>query len=171
MTTQPWVDGLWYSEESTNMITEVKGQQAFFRNLVELDHPDFEPQPMEGTWTHGTFHETLKEIEDRTGAKNYNIEMSYENGTFRMFGVLDEDGESIAMCNMLNYMDTMRLLTPEKRQEILDARAHADEIIPPGFTPQPNEQGKILFLSGPPGAGTKDQDIYNVLKIMISSIF
>ena len=84
--------------------------------------------------------------------------MSYENGTFKMFGVLDEDGKSIAMCNMLNYMDTMRLLTPERRQEILDARAHTDEIIPPGFTPQPNEQGKILFLSGPPGAGTKDQD-------------
>ena len=44
-------------------------------------------------------------------------------------------------------------MSPEKKQEILDSRAHEDTIIPPGFTPQPENQGKILFLSGPPGAG------------------
>ena len=44
-------------------------------------------------------------------------------------------------------------MSPEKKQEILDSRDHEDTIIPPGFTPQPENQGKILFLSGPPGAG------------------
>ena len=44
-------------------------------------------------------------------------------------------------------------MSPEKKQEILDSRDHEDTIIPPGFTPQPQKQGKILFLSGPPGAG------------------
>ena len=44
-------------------------------------------------------------------------------------------------------------MSPEKKQEILDSRANEDTIIPPGFTPQPENQGKILFLSGPPGAG------------------
>ena len=47
----------------------------------------------------------------------------------------------------------MRLLAPEKIKELLEAREHQDSIIPPGFTPQPENQGKILFLSGPPGAG------------------
>ena len=55
----------------------------------------------------------------------------------------------ISKCNL----DTCRWLSPEKKQEILDARDHEDTIIPPGFTPQPENQGKILFLSGPPGAG------------------
>ena len=49
--------------------------------------------------------------------------------------------------------DTCRWMSPEKKQEMLDSRAHEDTIIPPGFTPQPENQGKILFLSGPPGAG------------------
>ena len=44
-------------------------------------------------------------------------------------------------------------MSPEKKQEILEDRAHEDTIVPPGFTPQPANQGKILFLSGPPGAG------------------
>merc|ERR1712141_480308 len=54
---------------------------------------------------------------------------------------------------MSGKLDTMRLLTPEKTKELLELRQDQDSIIPPGFTPQPENQGKILFLSGPPGAG------------------
>ena len=55
--------------------------------------------------------------------------------------------------NMSGKMDTMTLLTQEKINELLEAREDQDSIIPPGFTPQPENQGKIIFLSGPPGAG------------------
>eukprot|EP00093_Oithona_nana_P007932 07932.XXX_12552_12903_1 [CDS] Oithona nana genome sequencing. len=44
-------------------------------------------------------------------------------------------------------------MTPEKMKELLALRPHQDSLIPPGCTPQPDNQGKILFLSGPPGAG------------------
>ena len=160
------------------MINEVKGEEALWRNIVELDYPDFKPAPMKGTWTHGKFHETLKEIEEKTGATHYNVKMEFFSGMFCQYGVLDEDGKCITLCNLLNHigncfylleyicvhsitlaitskcnLDTCRWLSPEKKQEILDARAHEDTIIPPGFTPQPENQGKILFLSGPPGAG------------------
>merc|ERR1712141_848643 len=84
---------------------------------------------------------------------HYNVKMEFFGGMFCQYGVLDDDGKCITLCNLLNYIDTCRWLSPEKKQEILDARDHEDTIIPPGFTPQPENQGKILFLSGPPGAG------------------
>ena len=153
MSTQPWLDGLWYYEGSPNIINDVKGEDALWRNLAELDYPDYKSTQMKGVWTHGKFQETMKEIEEITGAKNYDIEMKFFDGAVTLYGVLSEDGTSIVLYNMLNHLDTIRWMTPEKKQEVLDARVHEDSLIPPGFTPQPENQGKILFLSGPPGAG------------------
>ena len=153
MSTQPWLDGLWYYEGSPNVINDVTGEDALWRNLAELDYPDYKSTQMKGVWTHGKFQETMKEIEEITGAKNYDIEMKFFDGAVTLYGVLSEDGTSIVLYNMLNHLDTIRWMTPEKKQEVLDARVHEDSLIPPGFTPQPENQGKILFLSGPPGAG------------------
>ena len=153
MSSQPWLDGLWYYEGSPNIINDVKGEEALWRNLAELDYPDYKSTSNVGVWTHGKFQETMKEIEEMTGATNYNVEMKFFEGAITQYGVLSEDGTSIVTCNMLNHMDTIRWLTPEKKQEVLDARVHEDTLVPPGFTPQPDNQGKILFLSGPPGAG------------------
>ena len=70
-----------------------------------------------------------------------------------MYGVLHEDGKGATLCNMLSEVDEVLFLTPERQKEIMDARPHQDEIIPPGVKVQPENQGKILWLSGPPGAG------------------
>ena len=150
---QRWEDGLWYFENSPSFINSVKGGEARWKNLTELDYPDFELSPYVGSWTYGKYHETLKEIEEKTGAKHYDLEMKHFDGAFTFYGVLAEDGKSVVMCNMLNEMDIIRLMTPEKMKELLALRPHQDSLIPPGCTPQPDNQGKILFLSGPPGAG------------------
>lgn len=150
---QRWEDGLWYFEGSPNSINKVTGGEARWLNLTELDYPGFELSPYVGSWTYGKYHETLKEIEEKTGAKHYDLEMKHFDGAFTFYGVLSEDGKSVVMCNMLNQMDTIRLMTPEKQEELLASRPHQDSLIPPGCTPQPENQGKILFLSGPPGAG------------------
>ena len=155
----PWVDGLWYNEDSPSNIVEVKGGEGKYRNLVELDYPDYEPEPgpqsNNGTLTFGTFHETIKEIEELTGAKHYNVKLEFFMGFLVQYGVLDDDGKTIRLCNHLNQIDTLRWMSLEKQQELLESRVHEDAIIPPGFTPQPDNQGKILFLSGPPGAGNE----------------
>ena len=35
-----------------------------------------------------------EEIEEKTGAKNYDLEMKFMDGTFKQYGVLGEDGKS-----------------------------------------------------------------------------
>ena len=156
----PWADGLWYNEDSPSNIVEVKGVEGKYRNLIELDYPDYEPEPglnsgSSGTLTFGEFHETIKDIEELTGAKHYNIKLEFFMGFMVQYGVLDDDGKTIRLCNHLNEIDTLRWCSPEKKEELLEERVHEDAIIPPGFTPQPDNQGKILFLSGPPGAGNQ----------------
>ena len=71
----PWSDGFYYSTESP-FINEVKGNTVYLRNLVELEYPDIGvDSSMKGSWTFGKFHETSKEIHDKTGAKHYDVEI------------------------------------------------------------------------------------------------
>ena len=99
-----WLDGFWYYEGSPFLIHEVKGEEASWRNIVELDYPDFVPTEIKGTWTHGKFHETMKEIEEKTGASHYNVKMEFMSGMIVQHGVVSEDGKSVTLCNMLNFV-------------------------------------------------------------------
>ena len=153
MSKQPLLDGFWLIEGSPNSLHFVKGGKSHWKYLFELEYPDFELSSNIGSWIYGTYKETPKDIEKKTGADHFNLEIKYLDGTFTLYGVVSEDGKSVVFLNMSGKMDTMTLLTPEKIKELLEAREDQDSIIPPGFTPQPENQGKILFLSGPPGAG------------------
>ena len=158
MSKQPCLDGFWLIESSYgNCFHIVKGGKSQWKYLFELEYPDFELSSNVGSWTYGTYKETPKDIEEKTGAAHFNLEIKF-NKTWTehlhyQYGVVNEDGKSVIFLNMSGKMDTMTLLTPEKLKELLEAREDQDSIIPPGFTPQPENQGKIIFLSGPPGAG------------------
>ena len=149
----PWSDGFYYSSKSPFMVTEVRGNTVYHRNLVELDYPELEAKGMTGTWTFGKFKETLKEIEEKTGSKTYDLEIVAMDGKFKAYGVIAEDGKSVTVCGMMGEVTELIWMSPEKQKEILDGRISKDSLIPPKATVQPDNQGKVLWLSGPPGAG------------------
>ena len=107
-----------------------------------------------GTWKYGEFHETMKQIEEKTGVKNYNLEIQFMGGKIKMYGVLNEDGQGATMCSMMGNMDELIYLTPEVLKEILDSREHDDNCTALNYKIQPENQGKILWLTGPPGMST-----------------
>ena len=72
----PWVDGLWYMEGFPNSINAVKGGEAKWTNLGELEYPDFESSMSVGSWTYGSYKETPKEIQEETGVDHFNLEMT-----------------------------------------------------------------------------------------------
>ena len=117
-----WLDGLYTFKGSPFFCHEVKGEKAFWRNLSELEYPEFKNENMPGTWTYGKYHETTKEIEEKTGAKHYDLEISYMNGQIKNFGVLHEDGMGATCSNLMGNLDELVYLTPEKLQEYLDDR-------------------------------------------------
>ena len=151
----PWNDGFYYSSKSSFVVTEVKGNNSFHRNLVELDYPDIDgSKSMKGTWTFGEYHETSKEIEEKTGAKHYDLEIVSMGGKFKSYGVIADDGKSVTLCDgMMGNVTELIWMSPEKRKELLDARQHEDSIIPPNAKVQPGNQGKVIWITGPPGAG------------------
>ena len=164
-----WVDGKYAFKGTPWFCNEVKGEVAYWRNLAEFDHPELEVGSIEGTilvhfcpnclhifanlgtWKHGEFHETMKEIEEKTGVKNYNLEIQFMGGKIKMFGVLNEDGQGATVCSMMGNMDEIIYLTPEVLKEIQDAREHDDHCTALNYKIQPENQGKILWMTGPPG--------------------
>ena len=54
---------------------------------------------------------------------------------------------------MPGKVDVIELMTDEKLQEYKNIREHCDTPSIPYFTPQPDKVGKLLWFSGPPGAG------------------
>ena len=151
----PWCDGFYYSSKSSFVVTEVRGNNSYMRNLVELDYQEIDSsRSMQGTWTFGKYHETLKEIEEKTGANNYDLEIVSMGGRFKSYGVIGEGGKSVTICDgMMGNVTELIWMSPEKQKELLDAREHEDSIIPPNAKVQPENQGKVLWISGPPGVG------------------
>merc|ERR1719309_1209864 len=95
--------------------------------------------------------EVLKLVEEYEN-ENYNIEMSVNWGQdFKEMGVLSRDGKTIITKGVMG-VGKMEWVTEE---EIAEIENEGDPIdAPPGpYKIQPEYQGKLLWLTGPPGLG------------------
>ena len=148
----PWRDGLYYSKKSPFMVIEVRGNSCYDRNLVELDYIDVESKGINKIWTFGKYRETAKDIEEITGAKYYNLEIFILNGNNKAYGVIAEDGKSVTICGAMGASEWI-WMSLESQRELLCGRKLEDSLIPQNASAQPKDQGKVLWISGPPGAG------------------
>ena len=151
---QPWQDGYWLFDDMKMVVREVQGQvSTSSKRFVEFDFPEIEVEPSStGTWTFGDFGDTSAEIKDATnGIERYNLEMVYQDGKYVQKGVLAEDGKTIIAPGPFGIANA-KWLSPKELQEVLDAREDINDLSCP-YPKQPDHQGKILWLSGPPGAG------------------
>ena len=149
-----WLDGIYLSQTTKSIAVRVRGDHVIFSNLAEFDFPDYtNPEAVTGTWKYGKYQETTEEIFEATGEKFYNIEMSYMDGKMIMHGVISEDGKVVRTMDFAGTgMDTMKWTDSETLKEVLDSREHIDHQSTL-YKIQPKNQGKLLWLSGPPGAG------------------
>merc|ERR1719309_127103 len=95
--------------------------------------------------------EVLKLVEEYEN-ENYNIEMSVNWGQdFKEMGVLRRDGKTIITKGVMG-VGKMAWVTEEEIDEIENEGDPIDA--PPGpYKIQPEYQGKLLWLTGPPGLG------------------
>ena len=72
-----------------------------------------------------------------------------------MSGVINEEGTQIhSMSFHPGEIDVVNWLTEEEKKNLLDNREHVDNpFLPPYIKIQPKKQGKLVWFSGPPGAG------------------
>ena len=145
---QHWSDGYYSFTKESSFIYEVKGETVFMRNLCELDFPNIKPTQI-GSWTFGDFGEAPGPIQETTGTQNYNVKMI---GMFGMtqLGVLSPDGTKVTKISFTGEVDEGHVLSAQELQDKLDSREPI-EAPKSMYKTQPENQGKIVWLSGPPG--------------------
>jgi len=144
----PWTDGHYTCKVQPTLTLLVEGE-----NII-MDTPNIKEgdELAKGCWKYGDFGEADSAVTEATGEKFNNWYMDCFGGMLKMKGVLSEDGKKITFINMLKEVDTYQWVTEDEFAAFMDSGDPADA--PPShYTPQPENLGKFLFISGAPGLG------------------
>ena len=126
MSKTPWRNGYWYMANMPAIVFIIEGEKAEAKTMIALDYPDIESKMPPNTIKSGDFGSARKEVEEATGADKNNVEIVWY-GTYKMPGVLNETGTEIHMWDEVSkHVNTMKWLTPEKLEEMKEARDDAD---------------------------------------------
>ena len=157
----PWENGYWLDVKEKNNVTFIDGENIESINHVYLDYPELKPEKTvevsRGTWTYGDFGPAPAEIVELAGKPNFNIQVRY-NGEdldipFKL--VLNKEGTRVygpGIVPSQTYI-IMEWLSEQKLNEYKESRQPADAPICPYAKLQPENLGKIVWFSGPPGSG------------------
>ena len=125
------------------------------------------------TVLYGDYGPAKKEIAEATGVSNYNLAFMFGDKVV-FHGVVNEEGTEMTSWGFSNSVEVNKLLSSEDVERIKADRDPLDEprlrnsflgdiisdliivstsVSCPHIKPQPGKQGKIFWLSGPPGAG------------------
>merc|ERR1719225_272230 len=104
-----------------------------------------------GVWAQGDFGPAKSELVEKTGVQNYNVQIDHIIG--KMLGILDKTGTQIDYWGLTNEHITLKCLTPEELEEIKENREPCESPSLSYIEPKPDSPGKLIWLSGPPGAG------------------
>ena len=147
-----WLDGLWHFDDFKMMLHQVKGDVCHWKNLGAFDYPDLEVDSVQGTWKYGSFGETSAETKKATGADTYNVEIVLYDGKITKRAVVSEDGKTMFGPGLFGGHCEGRWIDQDRLQALLDDREDTNNLSCP-YPKQPEKSGKLLWVSGPPGAG------------------
>jgi len=131
----------------------VKGRDAWLISLAgkSSDHKDDDPNN-QIIWTYGDIDEAHADVAKESGRSNYNVEISFAGGKFIMKGVLASCGKVVFVMGLSNELDIIEWISEEDFIALKEGGDPADSPSCP-YKVQPEYQGKLLWLTGPPCAG------------------
>jgi len=147
----PWADGVWKMDAMESKIISVSGKNAKFL-VVGQDPTDEVDVNHMGTWTFGEFEDAHSLIEKNIGKSQFNVELKFFNGKYVQKGVLSPCGKKIFGVSMSNEFMTYEWISEEEYEALKNSGDPADAPSSP-YKIQPEYQGKLIWISGPPGAG------------------
>jgi len=147
----PWREGFWKMGSMKSMILQTNGSSMRWKNLVALDYPDIEAGAFSIDCQYGNFGEARKEIFEATTQKDYNFQI--ESIMFKGKGVMNAEGTKITIWGLANKLEEWEWMDEKMIEDMKEDRDPFEAPSCPHIKPQPGKAGKILWLSGPPGAG------------------
>ena len=148
----PWHDGLYIVKGMPTMVFTVRGEDVQFEDLAgRTSNHDNDPN-YNGSFKFGDFGPAKEEVAKEAGKPDYNVQISIWNGILSPKGIVSDDGTKIHFWGLANNVDQFELTSEEAIKELRDSGDPADAPAS-DHKIQPEYQGKLLFISGPPGVG------------------
>ena len=147
----PWKNGYYRNGSYPSMLWLVEGED--FTTIPASGKPTNQDNPMyKGSIKYGDFGESSPDIAKESGKTRYNVEISAWGGTWKPLAVLSDDGRKMIFYGMSRSVDCLEWMSKEETAEFISSGDPADA--PPShYKIQPENQGKLLWISGAPGLG------------------
>ena len=146
----PWKNGFYRMKSIPSMIFIVDGKKVSCEYVCGKPSNHENDPNCHGSFKFGDFGKANPEVAKAAGKENYNIEITLWNGVFPPKGIVSDDGTKISFWGMENAVDSLDWVTEESIKAYRESGDPADA--PPShYKVQPENQGKFLFISGPPG--------------------
>ena len=162
----PWKDGLWNFQDDNHHVERIIGKEVMLQyiekvliNQEEVDLPISDE--FKGTWTYGQFKKAPEVLKNLTGKSHYNVKKSYlflrSDKWYgkNWYGILDDNGTTMYLMDIFhdkkkvlkqNWLDEDDIKKIIDSYEDINDRSHFYKV-------QPENQGKLIFVSGAPGSG------------------
>ena len=138
----PWRDGNYSSKDGYFQLLKLTGE-----NAVSLT------DSKQMTFKHGEFGEASEKIVERSGVKNFSVEVRFEvvGKEFVNLGVVVEDGTKFIIETILGIW-TFDWVTEEEMDRLLN---DGDPISAPvcPHKAEPERLGRLIWITGPPALG------------------
>ena len=152
----PWKNGYWINRKDRGGIAYINDENIEFFSHVYLDYPELKPEAPEnkGKLEYGDFGPAPTELAELSGIQNFNLRL--ETKAFKRRLILNDEGTRYYAEKMIATQKNFKIrewVNDEKLNEFKESRDSADEPICQYAKLQPDKLGKIVWFSGPPGAG------------------
>ena len=143
-------NGFYKSDKVTAQVLIIEDQECRMEVLGNIGQCSSDT--FKGTWATGDFGPAHPEIQDITGKSNYDVQMTMMGGIFTLNGVLGQDGKSLMVVGFYKDVEQMTWISQDEVKAIQEA---GDPVEAPScpHNLNPGSPGKLIWLTGPPGAG------------------
>ena len=151
----PWKNGFWLDKNVKGSVTYIDGETIESIGHFYLDHPDLKPtdQP-KGILEFGDFGPAPTELIELSGIQNFNVKAEFGE-SFKLNFILNDEGTRMfgPKSNFQKNFMIKKWVNEDEFNEFKESREPADTPICQYAKLQPDNLGKIIWFSGPPGSG------------------
>ena len=154
----PWKDGHYINRKQSNMLWLIEGES------ITIISPSGRPTKQDdstskGTIKHGDFGNSPPDIAEKSGKLHYNAEFVLWSGAWKRLAVVSDDGKRIYHHGMSGNVDHLDWMDEKEVSEFILSGDRFDAI-PHHYKIQPENQGKLIWISGAPGLGKSTSGMY-----------
>ena len=147
----PWRNGYYHTRVFKSMFYLVNGENVIMHGASgKPSNPDI--PTYKGIWKYGDFGEAHPDVAKESGKSRYNVNMTLWGGKINCKAALSDDGTKLYLYGITHELSVFEWMSVKDVEEYKKSGDPIDAI-PHPYKEQPNNQGKLLWISGAPGLG------------------